>query len=357
MDWRERKFQRLDELDPESALEEAQRLLDSGKTKEAEFLASAVTSATCFIREEEAQRLSGRADLIKALSYEALGKLGKAAHYFAIAGLQLRCPRTLLRAARTHARSREWYSSKSQVRFLLDRTISSFSWEHQPELLEEILDERRRVVELELPEKSTGVDERLLEKAAAALSEGRNHGAYQEAEYVKPEELSGDRTVAAQALLIQAQARWNLKEPLQAAVLFAQAGQAGSSAPAYVSAARAALTVPVEELDMRGYAGEWFDQAIAIFIEIGEPAQAESLLGERAGLPCVQTKEILEAGEHALASGKPADADALARALLLRDPRNAGALRIRSRAYQAVDEPVPAAIYAHAAKQLESVGG
>ena len=168
MDWREKKIQRANELDPEldpeAALEEAQRLLDSGKAKEAEFLARAVTGATCFNREDEARRLSGRADLIKALCCEALGKLGDAGHYFATAGLQLRCPRTLLRAARTHARSREWYSCKSQVRFLLDRTVSSFSWEHQPELLEEILDERRRVVELDLPEKDTGVDERLLEK-------------------------------------------------------------------------------------------------------------------------------------------------------------------------------------------------
>lgn len=163
--------------------------------------------------------------------------------------------------------------------------------------------------------------------------------------------------MAAQAYLIQAQARWNVKEPLQAAVLFAQAGQAGWSAQAYVSAARAALAVPVEQLDTRGYAGEWFDQAIAIFTEIGEPAQAESLLCERAGLPRVQAKEILEAGDHALANGKPADPDALARALLLREPRNAVALRIRSRAHQALDEPVPAAIYAHAAKRVESVGG
>ena len=162
------------------------------------------------------------------------------------------------------------------------------------------------------------------------------------------------RPVAARAYVIQARAKWNLEEPLQAAALFAQAGQARGWPGAYHSAARAALAVPLEEYDARGHASEWLEQAIVLLMETGQTEQAEVLRQERAALPSLKVEDTVCAAEHFLATGKFENADALARTMLLREPENVTALRLRARAQSALEQVVSAAVYAHAAKRAEA---
>lgn len=86
----------------EAILKEAEQLLEGGDAEDARCLASSLSRPSISSKDPAEQRLGGQALLLEARCCEVLGKLAEAAHLYAGAGFTLRCPRLVLRAARTH---------------------------------------------------------------------------------------------------------------------------------------------------------------------------------------------------------------------------------------------------------------